>query len=122
MIENDLYTRLGVALAIGLGVGIERGFRQRSEKSGERVAGLRTFALLALLGAGIAATYMPGLRLLSDRVSGRAQILHYGIGRFNEHCRKSVIDFLYTRHGHVEKEAVEGFHVTDLARPALDPR
>ncbi|HAH08548.1 MAG TPA: hypothetical protein DCL48_00445 [Alphaproteobacteria bacterium] len=53
MIENDLYTRLGVALAIGLGVGIERGFRQRSEKSGERVAGLRTFALLALLGAGI---------------------------------------------------------------------
>jgi MFS family permease len=27
----------------------------------------------ALLGAGIAATYMPGLRLLSDRVSGAAQ-------------------------------------------------
>ena len=27
----------------------------------------------ALLGAGIAATYMPGLRLLSDRISGAAQ-------------------------------------------------
>jgi MFS family permease len=27
----------------------------------------------ALLGAGVAATYMPGLRLLSDRVSGAAQ-------------------------------------------------
>lgn len=53
MDEQELYTRLGIALAIGLGVGIERGFRQRTEKSGERVAGLRTFTLLALLGAGL---------------------------------------------------------------------
>lgn len=47
-------------------------------------AGLLGFALLArglwsaalcqvLLGTGVAATYMPGLRLLSDRVSGPAQ-------------------------------------------------
>ena len=36
--------------------------------------GLATAILFqALLGAGIAATYMPGLRLLSDRVSGPAQ-------------------------------------------------
>src|SRR6202008_1489933 len=30
-------------------------------------------AFQALLGVGIAATYMPGLRLLSDRVSGPSQ-------------------------------------------------
>jgi len=36
--------------------------------------GLASAALFqALLGAGIAATYMPGLRLLSDRLSGPAQ-------------------------------------------------
>lgn len=36
--------------------------------------GLGTAMLFqALMGAGVAATYMPGLRLLSDRVTGRAQ-------------------------------------------------
>jgi MFS family permease len=41
---------------------------------GMRVDGFAGAALCqALLGAGIAATYMPGLRLLSDRASGPAQ-------------------------------------------------
>jgi MFS family permease len=40
----------------------------------------------ALLGAGVAATYMPGLRLLSDRISGPSQSRyiafwqHHGVG------------------------------------------
>jgi uncharacterized membrane protein (DUF4010 family) len=50
----DLFQRLGVALAIGLLVGIERGWQLRAEAEGERTAGLRTFALSGLLG-GIAA-------------------------------------------------------------------
>jgi uncharacterized membrane protein (DUF4010 family) len=50
----DLFQRLGVALAIGLLVGIERGWHLRDEAEGERAAGLRTFALSGLLG-GVAA-------------------------------------------------------------------
>jgi uncharacterized membrane protein (DUF4010 family) len=46
----DALQRLGVALAIGFLVGIERGWKQRDEKEGERVAGLRTYALSGLFG------------------------------------------------------------------------
>lgn len=45
-----LIQRLSVALAIGLLIGIERGWQARSEGEGERSAGLRTHALAALLG------------------------------------------------------------------------
>ena len=43
----------GAALAAGLLVGIERGWKQRDEKPGSRVAGIRTFTLIGLCG-GIA--------------------------------------------------------------------
>lgn len=39
-----------LALAIGLLIGIERGWRQRGEQAGGRIAGVRTFTILALLG------------------------------------------------------------------------
>lgn len=45
---------LGIALAIGLLIGIERGWQEREAKEGERVAGVRTYGLMGLLG-GIAA-------------------------------------------------------------------
>jgi uncharacterized membrane protein (DUF4010 family) len=38
------------ALAVGLVIGLERGWRDRALAAGSRVAGLRTFALLGLLG------------------------------------------------------------------------
>lgn len=47
----ELFQRFSVALAIGLLVGIERGWQARTEADGERAAGLRTHALAALLGA-----------------------------------------------------------------------
>jgi uncharacterized membrane protein (DUF4010 family) len=51
---SDLaYRDLGVALAAGLLVGIERGWRQRDVVTGGRVAGVRTFALLGGLGGMI---------------------------------------------------------------------
>lgn len=50
----DLVTRLAVALAIGLLVGLERGWKTREEEDGQRAAGFRTFALSGLLG-GVAA-------------------------------------------------------------------
>ena len=49
--------RLLMPLAIGLLIGIERGWQQRGRQPGSRVAGLRTFALFGLIGglAGFAA-------------------------------------------------------------------
>ena len=47
-------TRLAVALAIGLLIGLERGWSAREEREGERAAGFRTHAISGLLG-GIAA-------------------------------------------------------------------
>jgi uncharacterized membrane protein (DUF4010 family) len=42
--------RLGIALAIGLLIGVERGWQARKVPEGQRVAGLRTFGLIGLLG------------------------------------------------------------------------
>jgi uncharacterized membrane protein (DUF4010 family) len=54
MFVSDLaYRDLGVALASGLLIGIERGWRQRDVTTGGRVAGVRTFALLGGLGGMI---------------------------------------------------------------------
>lgn len=63
MTEFELLHRLGAALAIGLLVGLERGWRQRDEKEGQRTAGLRTYALSGLLGgvAGILSPLTSGL-------------------------------------------------------------
>ncbi len=47
----DLFQRLLVALALGLLIGIERGWHERSAPEGSRIAGLRTFGIIGLLGA-----------------------------------------------------------------------
>ncbi|MFZ4608111.1 MAG: MgtC/SapB family protein [Caulobacter sp.] len=46
----DLIQRLGLALAVGLMFGVERGWRARDSREGGRTAGVRTFALSGLLG------------------------------------------------------------------------
>lgn len=46
----ELYQRVGLALAIGLLIGIERGWREREGRAGSRAAGIRTHALIGLLG------------------------------------------------------------------------
>ncbi len=50
MDDLDLFRRLGIALVIGLLLGLERGWHGRDEPEGGRIAGLRTFALTGLLG------------------------------------------------------------------------
>lgn len=47
---NGLMLRLGLALAIGLLVGLERGWRERDSPGHSRTAGIRTYAITALLG------------------------------------------------------------------------
>ena len=60
---------VGSGLVAGLLVGLERGFKLRSQPDGKRVAGIRTFSLLGL-GAGIA-----GLIGLSQPFAAGAIIL-----------------------------------------------
>ncbi|MFV3130586.1 MgtC/SapB family protein [Niveispirillum sp. KHB5.9] len=60
MTDLEILMRLGVALAIGLLVGLERGWQQREVPEGQRAAGLRTFAISGLLG-GVAGALAHGL-------------------------------------------------------------
>jgi uncharacterized membrane protein (DUF4010 family) len=46
----DIFQRLAVALALGFVIGMERGWKTRELDPGERVAGVRTFALVGFLG------------------------------------------------------------------------
>jgi uncharacterized membrane protein (DUF4010 family) len=64
MSERELLLRLGLALAIGLLVGVERHWREREALPGSRTAGVRTFGLSGLLG-GIA-----GLCARTEAVGG----------------------------------------------------
>ena len=64
--EGDL-TGVGLGLALGLLVGIQRGWALRNDAPGTRFAGIRTFALLGLAGA------IAGV--LQERAEGVATIL-----------------------------------------------
>ena len=54
MDQEELFRRLAVALAIGLLVGLERGWQTREERDHQRTAGFRTFALTGASSAGFA--------------------------------------------------------------------
>lgn len=56
----ELAQRLALALALGLLIGIERGWREREARAGARTAGIRSFALLGLAG-GLSAALVPAL-------------------------------------------------------------
>jgi len=47
---NEILFRLGVALAIGLLIGLERGWHEREMAEGSRIAGIRTFGIIGLFG------------------------------------------------------------------------
>lgn len=48
---QEMLQSLGVALGLGLLIGLERGWHDRAAPDGQRVAGVRTFGLLSLAGA-----------------------------------------------------------------------
>ncbi|MEJ2309997.1 MAG: MgtC/SapB family protein [Gammaproteobacteria bacterium] len=52
--EQQILYHLGVALAIGLLIGIERGWKEREAQEGSRIAGMRTYGLIGLLGGVVA--------------------------------------------------------------------
>jgi uncharacterized membrane protein (DUF4010 family) len=99
----DEAMRVGAALAAGLLIGIERGWTQRGDQAGTRVAGIRTFTLLGLVGGlagllgsngqplvggavalGAAAVlvigYAPKLKVKSDATSAIAALVTLTIG------------------------------------------
>ncbi|MGM0593796.1 MAG: MgtC/SapB family protein [Pseudomonadota bacterium] len=47
----EIFERLAVALALGLLIGVERGWHEREVGEGRRLGGLRTFGIIGLLGA-----------------------------------------------------------------------
>ncbi|MBP1847048.1 uncharacterized membrane protein (DUF4010 family) [Rhizobium petrolearium] len=49
----ELFERVGLAIAIGAAIGVERHWRERDEPAGARTAGIRTFTMIGMLG-GIA--------------------------------------------------------------------
>jgi uncharacterized membrane protein (DUF4010 family) len=57
--NEPLIYRLAIALGIGLIVGLERGWKTRDQHAGQRLAGVRTFSLAALLGGAFAAIATP---------------------------------------------------------------
>lgn len=52
--EQQVFYYLAVALAIGLLIGVERGWKERDVKEGIRIAGVRTYGLIGLLGGVMA--------------------------------------------------------------------
>ncbi|MES0051145.1 MgtC/SapB family protein [Mesorhizobium sp. M0053] len=66
---DPLIARLGLALAIGLLVGLERGWQERDAPARTRTAGIRTFGISGLLG-GVLAALANALGAVSVLVGG----------------------------------------------------
>ena len=71
---------LGAALAVGLLVGLERGWQDRERPEGGRVAGLRTFALIGLLG-GVLNLFSASPLPLAVGLGGVALLFAVSFGR-----------------------------------------
>lgn len=66
---DTLLARLGLALAIGLLIGLERGWRERDAPDRSRTAGIRTYGISGLLG-GIFAALALSLEAVSVLIAG----------------------------------------------------
>jgi uncharacterized membrane protein (DUF4010 family) len=93
---EPLIARLGLALAIGLLVGLERGWRERDAPEHSRTAGIRTFGLVGLLGGIFAAL---------SQAAGSSAILVAGFLGF------AAIFSIYKYH---EAERDEDYSVTSV--------
>lgn len=72
--DQATLTAIGLALALGLLVGVQRGWSQRGAPAGSRFAGIRTFGLLGLVG-GIAGAFRSESPALTGVLLGAAALL-----------------------------------------------
>lgn len=86
----ELFERLAAALAIGLLVGIERGWAEREEREGERAAGLRTFALAGLLGGVWGALTAGGADLIALAIAFLVFSVVVAAFRYRELVREGI--------------------------------
>src|SRR5215467_1986514 len=100
---DELISRLGVALGIGLLIGLERGWRRRGATPGSRAAGIRTFALSGLLGGVIAALAQAVPEQRSGGAASLAIVLGVGFAAY------SIVIALFTRD---ENRAAGNFSAT----------
>ena len=79
MSDFDAITALGLSLALGLLIGIERGWTLRNERAGSRFAGIRTFGLLGLAGglAGYIRTADAGVAFVLFAATAALVLLGY---------------------------------------------
>lgn len=78
----DLWAHAGSGLAVGLLVGIERGWKLRGEADGMRVAGIRTFTLLGLVAGLAGVLAAAGYAFVSGMVVATAAlVIAIGYGR-----------------------------------------
>jgi len=105
----DLFQRLGLALAIGLLIGLERGWRERDERDGSRTAGFRTFALIGLLG-GVWGALVPALGPVPLAVAGLGFSVVFALFQWREGVARN--DFSVT-------STVAGFVVFALGALAV---
>ncbi|HWC64122.1 MAG TPA: DUF4010 domain-containing protein [Rhizomicrobium sp.] len=95
MANPELLERAFLAAAIGLLVGIERGWQEREARDGSRVAGIRTFTLIGMLG-GVCAL-LSGSNPLALGLFFLALALPYGFfewQRARDTGNASVTDFI----------------------------
>ena len=84
---------LGAALACGLMIGIERGWRLRDEAIGTRVAGIRTFTLLGV-GGGVSGLLGPLLSPIVTAVLASALVAVIVIGFVRDSRRRDATSFV----------------------------
>lgn len=82
----DLFQRLGLAIAVGAAVGVERHWRERDEPEGARTAGIRTFTLIGMTGGlaglielAVKETAFSGLVVTGFLICITAIILRFGL-------------------------------------------
>jgi len=83
----DLFQRLGLALGIGFLVGVEREWKHRDVPEGQRAAGVRTHAIIGLMG-GVAAAMLPAI----GQLGFAALTLGYAAALLTFKLRESELD------------------------------
>lgn len=86
VIENQLLIRMGLILALGFLVGVERGWSLRKKEEGKRTAGIRTFTLIAVAGGlwGILSEHIDAI-LLGFALLGLVAIVMVGYYQHAKH-------------------------------------